>query len=143
MRRSHLALCLVAALAACASETRYQPAEEPGDYGYREEQIESDRWRVSFRGNSMTDLESVERALLYRAAELTLQQGYDWFRIVDRDTEAERHLQTTGFRRPFTDGFRHSYFHRRRRRSSCAAARSPTRRARTRRARSSETCAAR
>ncbi|HEU4430488.1 MAG TPA: hypothetical protein VFT98_17130 [Myxococcota bacterium] len=68
---------------ACATETRYQPAEGPGDYGYREQRIESDRWRVAFRGNSMTELESVEQALLYRAAELTLEQGFAWFRIVD------------------------------------------------------------
>ena len=33
-----------------------------------------DRWKVSFSGNSLTDRNTVETYLLYRAAELTDQQ---------------------------------------------------------------------
>jgi hypothetical protein len=85
------ALALAAGLAACATPTPYQP-NIPGQAasgGYSEVQIEPDRWRVSFRGNSLTSRETVEGYLLFRAAELTLQQGYDWFEIVDRHTERD------------------------------------------------------
>jgi hypothetical protein len=39
--------------------------------GYSEQQIENNRFRVQFAGNSLTDRKTVETYLLYRAAELT------------------------------------------------------------------------
>jgi len=78
-----------AALASCATPTPYQPAASAGQNrtGYWDEQVEGNRFRVSFAGNSLTSRETVERYLLYRAAELTLQQGFDHFILVTRDTE--------------------------------------------------------
>ncbi len=101
-------------LTACATQTAYAPQDASG-YGYSESRIESNRFRVSFRGNSLTDQETVETYLLYRAAELTLQTGYDWFEIVDRDTEANRRVVGSGFG-PSYPGFYRSpfsyrYFH--------------------------------
>lgn len=77
------------AVASCATPTPYQPAVGVGQNrtGYWDEQVESNRFRVSFAGNSLTARETVERYLLYRAAELTLQQGFDHFILVTRDTE--------------------------------------------------------
>lgn len=77
------------AVTSCATPTPYQPATGAGQYrmGYWDEAIESDRYRVSFAGNSLTSRETVERYLLYRAAELTLQRGFDHFILVTRDTE--------------------------------------------------------
>lgn len=73
-------------LAACASSpTPYQAAD--GDFGYREQQIEENRYRVSFAGNSATSRQTVEDYLLYRAAELTVQNGHDYFEVVDRSTD--------------------------------------------------------
>jgi hypothetical protein len=77
------------ALASCATPTPYQPVSDRGSGGYAEYQITSDRFRVSFQGNSITQRDTVERYLLYRAAELTLQEGYDRFELVDRDTERQ------------------------------------------------------
>jgi len=82
------ALALAAGLAACATPTPYQP-NAPGHHasgGYSEVLVEPDRWRVTFAGNTVTARETVETYLLYRAAELTLQQGFDWFSTVDRST---------------------------------------------------------
>ncbi|MEM9938655.1 MAG: hypothetical protein AAF768_07405 [Pseudomonadota bacterium] len=98
-----------AVIAACTTTTPYQAAED-GKRGYASQQIETDRWRVSFNGNSLTDRETVETYLLYRAAELTDQEGYDYFRVVQRDTDADRRFIETGFRRdPFYSSFYCNY----------------------------------
>lgn len=76
-------------LAACATATPYQP-NAPGNAasgGYSELRLEGQRWRVTFSGNSLTSRQTVESYLLYRAAELTVNQGYDWFQTTDRRTE--------------------------------------------------------
>ena len=79
----------LAMLSACATATPYQPniAVQPGrpvPGGFSEQRIEPERYRVSFAGNSLTSRETVESYLLYRAAELTQAQGFDWFTIADR-----------------------------------------------------------
>jgi hypothetical protein len=90
------ALATTLGVAACESgPTPYQPAGEEAR-GYSETRIENDRWRISFKGNSMTDRETVETYMLYRAAELTLQNGYDNFTIVNRDTERDRRTREYG-----------------------------------------------
>ena len=86
-----LGLAASLALASCATTpTPYQPASDSrGEGGYSERQIAPDRWRVTFAGNALTSRETVEGYLLYRAAELTLAQGNDWFEIMDRQVEHE------------------------------------------------------
>lgn len=78
------------ALAGCEHATPYQPLGTGGAFhsgGYTDQQLEANRWTVTFSGNSLTSRQTVERYLLYRAAELTVQQGDDWFTTVDRNTE--------------------------------------------------------
>ncbi|MDF7777368.1 hypothetical protein P1X14_19075 [Sphingomonas sp. AOB5] len=82
------ALAAGIAVASCAYPTPYQPAGTASDRnGYSDQQIENDRFQVNFAGNSLTSRETVERYLLYRSAELTLQKGFDHFILVSRDTE--------------------------------------------------------
>ena len=58
-------------LAACATATPYQPAGYNGQRGgYSEQRVESNRYRVTFAGNSVTSREQVEMSLLLRSAEL-------------------------------------------------------------------------
>jgi len=74
------------ALAACAaSPTPYQVSGSEG--GYSDQQLETDRYRVSFEGNGATSRGTVEDFALYRAAELTLQSGHDYFKVVSKDVE--------------------------------------------------------
>lgn len=98
MYRSFGRKALVAALATstllvagCATETRYRPATGQGFYrtGYSDRQVEPNRFLVSFAGNSVTSRDTVERYLFFRAAEVTLQQGYDYFVMADRDTNLQ------------------------------------------------------
>lgn len=89
-----LAGASMVALSACGTATPYQPftTSGPSTGGYAEYQISRDRFRVTFQGNTLTQRETVERYLLFRAAELTAQQGYDWFTMADRDTERQTRL---------------------------------------------------
>ena len=84
-----VALVLSAGLAACATPTPYQPniKGQSTAGGYSEVRLEPNRYRVNFMGNSLTSRETVEGYLLFRASELTVESGYDWFSIVDRDTD--------------------------------------------------------
>ncbi|WP_035303573.1 CC0125/CC1285 family lipoprotein [Brevundimonas aveniformis] len=77
-------------LTACATPTVYAPEGYGGQRGgYAEQRVQEDRWAVAFSGNSLTSRETVEMYLLYRAAELTVQSGYDWFVTDYRETEAD------------------------------------------------------
>jgi hypothetical protein len=87
-------------VAGCATETAYRPATGQGFYraGYSDRQIEPNRFLVSFAGNSVTSRDTVERYLFFRAAELTVQNGYDYFVLADRDTNLQsRTYSTPGF----------------------------------------------
>jgi hypothetical protein len=78
-------ILLTASLSACGTATPYQPVLD--GYGYAEQAIEGNRYRVSFTGNSLTPRDAVENYLLYRAAEVTLARGFDYFIVVDKGTE--------------------------------------------------------
>lgn len=99
------AVVMSAGLAACATPTPYQPAVTKGatQGGYSEVRIEPNRMRVNFAGNSLTTRETVEGYLLFRAAELTVQSGYDWFAVVDRDTDTKTrtYVEPDPFYRPW------------------------------------------
>ena len=82
------------ALAACASVTPYQTAGRGG--GYTDQELDDGRFRVTFEGNSSTNRRTVENYVLYRAAEVTLENGYDYFVILDSDTEAMSSFVTNG-----------------------------------------------
>lgn len=76
-------------LFACAATgpTAYGP--DDGKFGYSDTQIESDRYRIVYRGSGGMPPGVVEDFALRRAAELTLENGYDWFRVVARDVAGE------------------------------------------------------
>lgn len=70
------------ALTACASLAPYGPSMGPNGQGFSEQRIESDRYRITYRGVGAPG-PVADRALL-RAAQLTTEQGYDWFEVTQR-----------------------------------------------------------
>lgn len=110
MIRLMTTIALAGALTACATPTPYQSADR-GGFGFSQQQIEDNRYTVSFRGNTLTDRETVETYLLLRAAELTLERGADHFVLARRDTDTDRRFVGTGdpFRSRY--GFGYNYFH--------------------------------
>jgi len=94
LKLSFMAISL-AAIAACASTTPYQQANGRGD-GYSEQKIERDKYRISFSGNSLTDRATVENYVLYRAAEVTIQTGNDYFIMLEDSEDIRRSFRTSG-----------------------------------------------
>lgn len=96
-RRTSALLAAATLLASCATATTYHPATGNGfsRTGFSDVQVENDRYRVTFAGNSYTSRETVEKYLLFRAAELTVQHGDDHFILVDRDTDKQTRTYTT------------------------------------------------
>jgi len=70
------------ALTACASLAPYGPQAGPRGQGYAEQQIENNRFRVSYNGVGAAG--PVADRALYRAAQLTTERGYDWFEVTQR-----------------------------------------------------------
>lgn len=98
MRIFMLAAALAAAAVADAraEATPYQPITTSRHYGYAETPLDVNRVRVSFAGNGETSREMVETNLLYRAAELTLQRGFDYFIIADHSVDTTSRYAASG-----------------------------------------------
>lgn len=82
-------------LGACASQPDYRAAEN-GGYGYTEQQLSNDQYRVSFRSRGDDTGLAMDYAML-RASELTMEKGYDWFDIASRETLVDRERVDSGF----------------------------------------------
>jgi hypothetical protein len=87
LTRKLCGLVILLGLAACTT-TPTPYAAATGDLGYRDQQIETNRYRVSFTGNSATPVNRVQDYALYRAAELTVANGYDYFEVANRSTDS-------------------------------------------------------
>ena len=94
MKRALFILMLVAPLAmvGCASSdpTAYAKAEETGEEGFSHAKLSEGKYRVIFNGNRHTNKQIVRDFALLHAADLTMQQGYDWFIVTDSDSEVEK-----------------------------------------------------
>jgi len=76
------------ALTACASLAPYGPQQGANGQGYAEQRIETNRWRVTYRGVGAPG--PVADMALLRAADLTVQNGFDWFEVTQRWTDGRR-----------------------------------------------------
>jgi hypothetical protein len=111
MKRILIAACLAALSACAATPTPYQPYVK-SDGGFTETQIETNRVRLTFKGNSLTDRETVETYMLYRAAEVTLANNFDYFVVADRATDAKSRTYGNYYGDPYFDSFplRYRYY---------------------------------
>ena len=75
-----IAVSALALLGACATSAPYGPATSDSSKGYSVQPIENNRFRIAYRDSSM---EVVRSRALRRAAEVTLDQGADWFLVVN------------------------------------------------------------
>ncbi len=74
---------ILLSLLLCGCVTPYQRNNYSG--GFSEMKLNSDLFEVSFRGNGYTGQSTVKRYFLRRCAEVTLENGFDYFVFVDQD----------------------------------------------------------
>ena len=80
MKRFFIPLLMTAALAGCTSgPSAFGPAQNYGSIGFKNTQLENDRFRVNFTAKNSA--EAQDFALL-RAAQITLDEGYSHFKII-------------------------------------------------------------
>jgi hypothetical protein len=77
--RGILLTTFILALAGCASPYK----SEGFGGGFSETQLDTNVFRVSFRGNGYTRTERAEELALLRSAELTLKNGFTHFAVID------------------------------------------------------------
>lgn len=89
--RTITAISLAIILGGCA--TTYQPEGFSG--GFSETQLDTNVFRVSFRGNGYTSAERAEELALLRSAELTLKNGFTHFVVIDGRSREQLGTYTT------------------------------------------------
>jgi hypothetical protein len=82
MKSPALIAAAALALTGCATLAPYGPQTAQGGQGYSEYRIESRRWRVTYEGVGAPG--PVADMALLRAADLTVEHGYDWFEVTER-----------------------------------------------------------
>ena len=92
MKRFAIVVPCVLGLVLCACATGYQPSNFTG--GYTDIKTSGQVWNIRYGGNGYTTAETVQTFWLYHAAELTLAQGYDGFRILGSPGVAPGHGAT-------------------------------------------------
>jgi hypothetical protein len=96
MIRTFIFVAACALIAACATTPPpYAAAASPSGAGYSETQIESNRYFVTYRASGTADAQLLQDYALLRAADLTLQNGREWF-WVDRRTLDDQNAQRSG-----------------------------------------------
>jgi hypothetical protein len=94
MVRMILALVVVVTLVGCVILIFYGSVIGDNLYGFIDQCIEENCYRIIFRGNSSMTREVVEIFLLFRAVELMVDSGYDYFVVTEQNTKTNKHYST-------------------------------------------------
>ncbi len=81
-------IVVMVGLTACASQPDYREAKR-GGYGYSESKLSDTQYRIHFKARGSDKSRAMDYAML-RAAEVTLENGYDWFIVTDRETLVDK-----------------------------------------------------
>ena len=92
MRIRLVVLSVASLLAGCA--TAYQPDGVSG--GYADRLLSANTAQVSFRGNRFSTPETLHAYLLRRCADVTLQNGYNYFVLVSNEPPNEQNTDMFG-----------------------------------------------
>jgi hypothetical protein len=89
-----LSVCALLAAGCATIATPYQPdtGGQAAAGGYSEERLTNQRFHVTFSATPGTPKRLIEAHLLRRCAELTLQEGFDWFELANRTTQSDVHV---------------------------------------------------
>jgi hypothetical protein len=81
-----LATVLILAFSGCA--IGYQASNFLGQ-GYSSRSVDDNTWTVTFRGNALNSLESVEAYAMQQCADVTLAAGYSYFTVLSHNVTPE------------------------------------------------------
>lgn len=81
-------------LTACASSSNYQEARSEQSDGYSEQVIEANRYRIQYRLDEDHVGKAQDYAML-RAAELTMENGFETFEVVGRSSDVSSETETS------------------------------------------------
>lgn len=84
-----VAAVLASALTMAGCATPYQPHGALG--GFAETQLDNNVFRIAFSGNAYTSTEKAEIFILTRGAELTLENGYRFFQVIQSSSTTSVH----------------------------------------------------
>jgi len=82
MMKRILATLLLLGLVGCA--TGYQPKSFTG--GYTDMKLQDNIYRVTFKGNGYSSMERAGDFALLRSAEVTIQNGYKYFIVLETNS---------------------------------------------------------
>lgn len=93
-----LLVFIAVAVSSCASQSpannsAYKPAKNSG-FGYKETLLGPNNYRVQFKSSGST--KKAQDFALLRAAELTTENGYDWFVVNKRDLDTDANKKSLG-----------------------------------------------
>lgn len=91
MKKNLVFIPLLVSLFSCA--TGYHPMNFAG--GYDDFKLASDTYRVRFSGNEFSSTNSVYNLALRRAAELTREKGFRFFKIISASTYVDSSVYVT------------------------------------------------
>lgn len=104
MLRVFSLLIAITVLCACASRPVYRQAEN-GGFGYQESKLSDTQYRVHFKAFGTDKMKAMDYVML-RAAEVTLENGYSWFKVTNRQTTIDKENvgwePNVGFRQRYT-----------------------------------------
>ena len=87
-----LTVLLLLTLSACG--TTYQSQSWTG--GFSEVQLDENIFEITFKGNAFVDASTVRDYAMLRAAEVTLDHGFEYFVVADEDNWTKIQTVTTG-----------------------------------------------
>ena len=97
MRRIGL-IAAILILSGCATDYQRQGKALVGwwdGYGYSSTQIDTNVFQVTFKGNAYTGRDRANDFALLRSAELALENGYEYFVIIDTQQYSRNSSDTT------------------------------------------------
>lgn len=93
--KSLVILSAIAFVSGCASNLKYGPAKDQDAYGYTETAISEQEYRVAFNGKRKIRNDKLADFALRRAAELTVNNGFDWFAVLNANSSAKATTEKT------------------------------------------------
>ena len=96
MKGVAIAAAAALTLGGCATEYDQSPSFLNGELGVKGEVIAPNAYAITARGNAFTDSATIHKYVLMKAAELTLQNGLDWFEVVDSSNDTREQSYAFG-----------------------------------------------